>query len=333
MNGYITLDYELGMGEITGTPDKCLVEPMNHLTAMTDKYGIKMNVFVDAAYLLQMRKLKDVYPKLQNDYKTVINHIKKLDTEGHAIQLHLHPQWYYSTFDGEKWTLDVDHYKLSDMPLNEQNQLIIEGVELLNGISTRRVSAFRAGGYSVENFPELYETFLSVGINIDSSVLRGEYSKGKYQSYDYRIVPNKTIWHFDKNHKTDNSKGQMTEFPISTIALPSILYLINKRAKHKELADITSSKKRWGDGIGIGHPGNKLQVLIKKAEMLFGKKSIRASIDVGVDLEKVFYYSKKHYIGDDFVIIGHPKAISQFSVDVLERFIISHPEIDFVLFS
>lgn len=102
MNGYITLDYELGMGKNTGTPKKCLVEPMNHLNAMTEKHGIKMNVFMDAAYLLQMRKLKDLYPKLQNDYVTVTNHIKKLDAGGHAFHLHLHPQWCYSTYDGEK---------------------------------------------------------------------------------------------------------------------------------------------------------------------------------------------------------------------------------------
>lgn len=332
MNIYITLDYELGMGRITGTPEKCLVEPMSHLTEMTDKYDIKMNVFVDAAYLLKMRKLKDQYPQLQKDYNTVTNHIRKLDVEGHSIQLHLHPQWLYSAFNGKEWELDIDHYKLSDMPLEEQKQLIVDGTSLLNSIITRKVTAFRAGGYSIENFSDLYDTFLSVGITIDTSVLRGEYAYGKYQTYDYRRVPDKTTWKFNKNHKEEDPQGKMTEYPISTIVLPAVRYLLNKKASHKELSNITSSRQKWGNGVGIGYPGNKYQILMKKARMFFGNKSIRATVEGAADLEKVYKYTSLYYKGDDFVIIGHPKAISPYSIDVIERFINSHPEIEFKLF-
>ena len=76
MNGYITLDYELCMG-ISGTPEKCLFEPMGHLTAMLDKYGIKTNLFVDTAYLLQLNKLKESFPQLKKDYDAVVNHIRQ----------------------------------------------------------------------------------------------------------------------------------------------------------------------------------------------------------------------------------------------------------------
>lgn len=329
---YITLDYELGMGIATGTPEKCLIEPMNHLIAMTDKFGIKTNVFVDAAYLLQLRKLKDQYPQLQKDFETVTSHLRKLDSEGHAVQLHLHPQWLFSSYDGEKWLLDFDHYKLSDMLLEDQKQLIIDGVSLLNGLVSRKVKAFRAGGYSIENFSDLYDTFLTVGINIDSSVLRGEHTIGKYQTYDYRKVPSKSKWCFYYNHKEENISGKMTEYPISTLVVPSVLYLFNKQKKHKEFEDVKSSKLKWGDGVGIGYPGNRILVLNKKIGMFFGKKSIRASIDIGVDLEKVYNYSTSFYKGEDFVIIGHPKALSPFTIDVLEKFIKNHKELEFKLF-
>lgn len=332
MRGFITLDYELSMGRITGTPEMCLVEPMEHLTAMTDKYGIKMNVFVDAAYLLQMHKLKDQYPQLQKDFNTVSSHIRKLDAEGHAIQLHLHPQWLYSAFNGKEWNLDVDHYKLSDMPLGEQKQLIVEGTSLLNSLITRKVTAFRAGGYSVENFSDLYSTFLSAGVTIDTSVLRGEYASGKYQTYDYLRVPDKTTWKFNKNHKQEDILGRMTEYPISTIVLPAVRYLLNKKASHKELSNITSSRQKWGNGVGIGYPGNKYQVLMKKVRMFFGNKSICATLEGAAYLEKVYKHTSLYYKGDDFVIIGHPKAISPYSIDVFEMFIKRHPEIEFKLF-
>ena len=333
MDGYLTLDYELGLGNYTGTPKNCLIEPMRHLTMMTDRYEVKLNIFVDATYLLKLRKEKERYTQLQKDWKLLSSHITQLDKEGHAIQLHLHPQWIYSEYDGEKWILDKEHYKLSDIPLEEQKTLISDGVELLNSLIIKKVTAFRAGGYSVENFPQLYDTFLKAGITIDSSVYRGNQAKGKYNEYDYRFVPRKTSWKFLNNHKEENNDGGMIEYPISTIVVQAVRYLLNKRAKHPEFDDIQESKVSWGDGKTLGAPGSKLHKLLRKVEMLFGKKAIRASIEQSEDLEKVYAYSSKHYKGNDFVIIGHPKAISPYHIAVLERFIQNHPEIEFKLFS
>lgn len=333
MNGYITLDYELGLGSFTGTPEKCLIEPMCYLSKIVDKYNIKMNIFVDAAYLLQLNLLKDMHPQLEKDYNVIINHIKKLDSEGHAIQLHLHPQWLYSVYNDDKWVIDKDHYKLSDMPIHFQKELIIDGVNLLNSLISKKVTSFRAGGYSIEFFSNLYETFLSMGIYIDSSIYRGIRAKGKYNEYDYRNVPKKTSWKVLYNHKNENYDGGMIEYPISTIPVQAIKYLLNKHIRHPEFDDIHESKKIWGDGKTLGAPGNKFHRLIRKIEMLFEKKAIRASIEQSEDLEKVYSYSCEHYKGDDFVIIGHPKAISPYNIAVLERFILNHPEIEFKLFS
>lgn len=332
MNGYITLDYELGMGRYTGTPEKCLIEPMKHLEEMVDKYGVKMNVFVDAAYLIQLRKLKENYPQLQVDYETISNHIKQLDAAGHAIQLHLHPQWIYSDYDGGRWRLDMDHYKLSDMPIEEQKKLIIEGTELLNSLTTKPVKAFRAGGYSIENFSQLYDTFLFVGIEIDSSVFRGNKAKGKFNNFDYRKVPLKTSWRFLRSIKEEDNSGQMIEYPISTIVVQAIRYLINKHSNHHIHDNISESRIKWGDGKPIGAPVGRIKQIIRKIEMLLGEKAIRASIEESVNLEKVYHYSRKHYQGEDFVIIGHPKAISQYNIAVLERFIQNHQEVHFSVF-
>lgn len=333
MNGYITLDYELSMGRSTGTPEKCLIEPMNHLTAMVDDYGVKMNVFVDAAYLLRMRELKEQFPQLKNDYETVINHIAKLDAEGHAIQLHLHPQWVYSIFDGSRWILDFNHYKLSDMPLGEQKNLITEGTQLLNSIIKRKVSAFRAGGYSIENFADLYETFLSVGIVNETSVLRGAYQKGKYQTYDYRSVPLKTSYRIVGNLTKEELDGTMTEYPIATKFSPYLLHFFRKHIYDGEKIDEALSKIKWGDGVGIGFSGNRFQKLTKQMMKFFSVIPMRACIDECYSFESVYRHSVRHFSDDDFVIMGHPKLISPYSIAILEQFIKCHPEIEFKLFS
>lgn len=332
MNGYITLDYELGMGNATGTPERCLLEPMEHLTAMTDKYGIKMNVFVDAAYILQMRNLKDQYLQLQKDYNTVTNHIRKLDSEGHSIQLHLHPQWCYSSFNGDKWILDKDHYKLRDMPLEEQKQLIVEGTKLLNSLINGRVTAFRAGGYSLDNYSELYKTFVSVGIKNETSVLRGAFQQGKFQQYDYRSVPPKTSYLIEKSLTIEDENGSITEFPINTKNIPYIIHFFKKYCKPFLLLENRDLQLRWGDGYGIGYPGTKLQKMMKQVGRIFSTIPMRACIDECYSFEKVYNYSLKHYIGEDFIIIGHPKLISPKSVALFEGFIKNHSEINYKLF-
>lgn len=56
MNAILTLDYELFMSNKTGTPQKCLFEPMDALVRMLDKFHIKANIFVDVAYILRLRQ-------------------------------------------------------------------------------------------------------------------------------------------------------------------------------------------------------------------------------------------------------------------------------------
>lgn len=262
--------------------------------------------FVDATYLLKMRELKDRFPQLQKDYESVTNHVKRLDAEGHAIQLHLHPQWCYSSFNGSKWVLDKDHYKLSDMPLEEQKKLIHEGVQLLNSLVTRKVTAFRAGGYSVENFPDLYDTFLEEGIVADSSVLRGEHYESKYQTYDYRNIPALSSYRFSTSHKVKDDDGRMIEYPLSVKITPFFMYLVSRIVKRK---DGKKAKKKWGDGVGIGYPGGKQQMILTNLKMLTSMKSIPSYIEYGYYLEDVYKYSVSHFKGEEFVIIGHRSVL------------------------
>ena len=59
INCYITLDYELFMGARTGSINNSLIKPMTELDLMLDKYNIRTNLFVDSAYLLRLKQLKD----------------------------------------------------------------------------------------------------------------------------------------------------------------------------------------------------------------------------------------------------------------------------------
>ena len=325
MNCYITYDYELCLGKRTGTPEGCLFSPMEALCDMFDRSGVRVNVFVDAAYLLRLRELMDTNDKINCEYYSVINHIKSLSDRGHSIQLHFHPQWVNALFINDSWHLDNDHYKLSDFPLNIQKEKLSQAIELLQSISNNKIIAIRAGGFSIENFKELSSFLFSKGISIDTSVLRGGMMNSKYQTYDYRNIPLFTSYRFKDNNKVKDDNGVFMEYPISVMELNSFSYAFLKNIKKRNLEKEfnSHSSQRWNDGLGIGASLDKQTRIKNLINRIFKKNPLYASADGSLVyfLQDVLKYCEKSYKGNDFIIIGHPKIASPRTVAALETFI------------
>lgn len=319
MKGYLTLDYELFMGE-SGTPNNCLIRPMGELQKTSDKLGVKATIFVDAAYLFKLHELKDNQDKLSTDFLDVVNNIKELQAEGHSIQLHLHPQWLYSYFDGVDWQMDKYHYKLSDLSLEEQQEVFSKCQSLLSEITSKNVYAFRAGGYSI---PDEFGYIKDIGVYIDSSVQPGMYCKSKYQNYDFRTCPQKSCWRFSKHPNKEDQSGCFTEYPIS-IAKEGILHYALRRLKYRFGHDVLS-KASWGDGTSINEDTSATGH-VNKVKRLLQHRSVLASIDK-YDADLLEYVYRKQKNGECFVIIGHPKNITPYSIGKYEEFVRNHPEI------
>ena len=330
MKAYITLDYELFMGSKVGTIDNSLIKPMNALTEMLDKYNIKCNVFVDAAYLLRLYQLKE-NKIIDEQFQFVTKHIQGLSKQGHAIQFHFHPQWLYSKFE-DGWIMDFEHYKISDMPLEDIKTLIPQAIELLQSYSSNKLKAFRAGGFSFPDESCFYDILRKYEIDIDTSVLRGAKVKSKYQSYDYTNIPAYSPYNFNKNLCVDDKDGYFTEYPISTVDMFGfrywmIKYILSKRYRAQ------SNTNKYGDGLGIGIPGGIYKRLIYKLKKIVTRSVIYASIDgfLSLYLESMYSYTIRNST-NVFIIIGHPKILSDNSIRNFERFINNHKDLDFLLF-
>lgn len=332
-NCYITLDYELCLGRRTGTAEGCLVKPMAALTQMLDKYGIRVNVMVDAAYLYRMNQLKDTDSRIANEFKQVSDNVRSLAEQGHAIQFHFHPQWIHTNYVDGQWKMDMDHYKLSDLTHDEMLQTLSDSLDLLNSISGQKAVAFRAGGFSIENFSEVAPLFKEKGIKIDTSVLRYSKTKTQFQTYDYSHVPNKSNYRFSLSVSKEDNAGIFTEYPISVKPFNSISYLLMKR-RIKKMDKSGLSNIRWNDGIGAGYPGGKLTALKIRLKKFFGQNELYASFDgeLALLLPEIFEYSKTHYEGDDFVIISHPKLFTPLSISKLEKFIVNNKSVYYKMF-
>ena len=323
MKVYITLDYELFLGDKSGTPENCLIYPMRDLCQVASKHSYKYIIFVDAAYLLRMYQLRDSYETVRKQYDLVCSNVKELAESGHDIQLHFHPQWMYSSWDEDRneWRIDRDHYKLSDMEPEFSNETMEAAKELLDGLVGYKTSAFRAGGFCLENFEDYKELFMKLGIRIDSSVARNAFVSSPIHSYDYRRIPNAQIYRFKDSIKEESIEGDFYELSISSVSWGPMKYF--KRIRPKRVNYTPTRVYKDGNGISDGSISRWKSLL-----RTFSKRNYLVNMDgEWSNLLGDFYDELKSEGTREMIIIGHPKLVSDASVNNLDNFINLHSDI------
>lgn len=310
MNIYLTLDYELFMGVQSGSVQNCLVSPMNKLVERTDDLDVRFTLFVDAAYLYILNELRTKHDALQKDFEEVSSNLRQMSELGHSIQLHIHPQWYFSSYDNEKWVIDQEHYKLSDLSTDYLARQFSSSKKILEEIIGNKVTAFRAGGYSLQTLNN-YANFLSDnGILQDSSAASGQEYKSRYQWYDYKNVKSGNVYRFSNNISIKDNKGKLLEYPISSIHLSTVRYL-SYRFYVKYFKNIGEP---FGDGTAV--PTSRKLGLFETRVMNYSFDYVMAPM-----LLSAFNILKKSG-QEDVVIIGHPKNQSVESIEELRKFIL-----------
>lgn len=315
MDIYITLDYELFFGDQSGTVDDCIISPTASLLAIADKYNVKLNLFVDAGFLVKLKCQKNDYPALQKDYEKVAQQLTTMASHGHGIELHIHPHWEDSYYDGKKWVFDTKRYKLSDFSKTEVMDIVTRYNAVLKEITGEWPVAFRAGGWSIQPFDHVKEALRENGILIDSTVFPNGAHESPNQYYNFEKVKQyKTLYRFSDNIVQEDSSGKFTEIPISSYQVSPLFFwkfAFNKifsRQKHSA----------FGDGVAIAKPKKEILKLMTKASYSV------VSIDgyKGSFIKKAFKkYVAKTKDSGHFVLIGHPKAFSDFSLQKTEQFI------------
>ena len=243
--------------------------------------------------------------------------------------MHFHPQWLYSEFNEGRWLIDDKHYKIDDIKHLEIEPFLTESIDLLNSFLQTPVKAFRAGGYTLNEFSLVKDIFKKKGISIDSSALRGMKYYSEFQNYDYTNIPSLSCYHFENDICKEEKNGFFVEYPISTMPIVGLKALSDgyKIKYSKKVED----NKAWGDGKSVK------PLIIKKSKFekflaYFTPSHRVASID-GVKAEwltDVVKYNNRY--GKEVVIIGHPKLITPNSIKCLENFIASNGYICFKTF-
>ncbi len=311
MNIFITLDYEIYFGKNHGTVERCIIYPTSELIRIAEKHNVRFCFFVDCGFILKLNEFRKQYPQLEKDYSAITKQVKYLSDSGHDIQLHIHPHWEDSSYNGERWIIDVSRYKLADFNETEIADIVYRYKKVLTDITSKTIFSFRAGGWCLQPFNKIKKAFIDNGITLDSSVFKNGFYTSDQYSYDFRNAPDKAIYHFDDEPTKEVENGVFIELPISSIRNSPLffwrLFLLGRKNPYLH--------KPLGDGTAMPAPGYRKKLLTKYTVNPVAVDGYNAYL-----LEKVLRKLMKKKF-EHMVIIGHPKALSRYSIRKIDEFV------------
>jgi peptidoglycan/xylan/chitin deacetylase (PgdA/CDA1 family) len=309
---FLTYDYELFFGSNAGSVEKCLIEPTKHLLEIGEKYDIHLTFFVDVGYLIKLEQFACDYNNLKQDLEDVKNQIYLMIQNGHDVQLHVHPHWEKSIYDGKKWIMNVTgNYKLSDFKDDKVEAILTRYKLYLENLIGRKTYAFRAGGWCIQPFDRFNHIFSKLDIKIDSSVFYGGRFYSEDYAFDFTKAPKKSSYRFETDVCNEVENGIFLEIPISSWRYSPLFYwrlYINGRLNPDQ-------HKMVGDGNFLKQPGRKKSVLTN-----FTWNHVSTDGYYASKLNQILKRFVKNN-SQNMVLIGHPKSMTKFSFKKLEDFV------------
>ena len=317
MKTAITLDYELYFGAVAGTVKRCLIEPTNALLRVADRNECKLVFFVDAGFIFRLEQQCRTSSEISVQFDDIRRQLTHIVAAGHDIQLHIHPHWEDTHWDGTRWVMDTRRYRIHQFSPSEISEIVARYRNSLVAASGYdAICAYRAGGWAVQPFSSIANALRENSISIDSSVVPGTHQMDPRFAFDFRSAPGKGAWRFADDPLLENTDGEFLEIPISCVTAPRSAKLtsaISKRFGPK-------LHKPYGDGYAAD--ADSARNVVRRFRGLFDLKLGPVTIDgyKALLLESAY---RDHVVRESqtFVVIGHPKAITPFALDCLESFL------------
>ena len=319
MRTLLTFDYEIFFGKPTGTVRRTMLEPTEALSRAAMKRGAKLVFFVDAGFILRMRSEMHKSQSVRDDHDAVCRQVESLARNGHEIQLHIHPHWEDSSWTDDGWRLDGRRYALHAFDAGAVRDIAHRYATVLREIAgPQSAFAYRAGGWVIQPFGKLRSALRDAGVRIDSTVFPGGLSTSAMQPFDFRAAPAKSRWRFGEDPLVEDAQGEFLEVPIASRRLaPSFFWRL---AAAKKAGG--ARHRPFGDGRAL--PMDSAGTLRK---MLWPSTSV-VSLDgykASFLAEAAEDYRRRGH--DDFVVIGHPKAVTPYSLERLDEFLTHAKEV------
>lgn len=306
----ITWDYELFFGERSGTVELCMLEPSNRLLSLAGKYKIPFTFFPDAGCLIKFEE----QAACNQDLQAIKNQIRLWDAQGHETGLHIHPHWEKSRWNGRQWEHDLSFYKLSDFSAEEASGIVERYASYMNSLLSQPIQSYRAGGWCAQPFAPVADAMKKTGIHLDSSVFKGGKNAKKPYYYDFTDAPEVSHWKFTEDPAVLDVEGDFTELPIASMNYSPLFFW--KLFVFGRL--FPSHHKPIGNGTPAKGGGSKKELLTRAHRLC-----VSADGYFSTQLNRALRKAKQ--ANEPFlVVIGHPKALTEYGLKTLEAFIAEH---------
>lgn len=324
-------DYELFFGENYLSERDVLIRPTDQLLKGCGGEGIPVTLFADVAsvWRYQFLRLDSDYPFLfENQLCQAIRSI-------HDVQLHLHPHWMTSEFDGKKWTMDEARFLLSGVgygrsshpDLDSAEALILKGKNYLEKLlrpvdSSYNCVAFRAGGFGIQpKDREFFGALQSAHFKIDSSIAPGMVFMSKVNQIDFRRVPSKA------NYRLSSRNGLAMEDSEGIFEIPEVTYKKSLPFLLKQLMRRISKNKEQFPQRGRQIQAMTTTSLVKGVLwQIFHPLSVielSGSINVDHSVKSTDAFIKKHLRDSSavyFALSCHPKNVFPATIKGILKF-------------
>lgn len=305
----LTFDYELPLGGVAQSYQDSLFDPTQELFQVAQQLEVPIVLFADILSYVQFDQ--QGFPAFANPFKAQIQQALQL---GHDVQLHLHPHWLNTQIHEDHFEPDA-RFALGNYSDAEIESFIALGVESLTQMGREvlpsyKCLAYRAGGYNLTLKKEVILPLLEQnGIRFDSSMAHGYYFWSELSKVDYRKLPNQGNWLLDQT--------QILEIPIAT--------------KPKSLFEIPTSLKLKKYGYRAVHRGkmiheNSAIPFIEKWNMMGSSRMLTVDnftySSAYLNSILAHHLSKYHHSENiTLALIGHPKAMGPYSLELLSQFV------------
>lgn len=234
----LSLDYEL-FGNGSGDVRSVMVEPTARVLKACDRHGVKLSIMFEMAEYLAIKDAWDrgLLAMPYDPAKVIEEQMLDAVDGGHDVQLHIHPQWFGAVVRDGVWHLNMEQYRLADLPNGygtlQDAQSILGAMGTCKGaletmIRARRPNyrcrVFRAGAFLVQPSELIVRAMRETGIVVDSSVVKGLVAEAPYQ-VDFRHAPtHRNWWEVDGTDVAVRGVEGVVEVPVYSFRAP---YLVN----------------------------------------------------------------------------------------------------------
>ncbi len=253
INILLSADYELFLGRNFGDANEVLFEPTRKLLEVCNNLSVPMTLFADVCSVWAHRDFG------LNEYADAFEEqLLKADQNNHAVELHLHPHWLYSTYSSDQWKIDTSRMYMSELGYGDDTgnaaALIKRGMAYLTDLMKYKPVAFRAAGLAMQpDDKKLIDALLNNGLTIDSSIAKGLKFSSDTVVVDYTKTPGKANWYMSAESGIElAAETGLYEIPIATFRanlITRIGFLIRR---------LQSVRMRRGAGISRAASQTKL---------------------------------------------------------------------------